>query len=130
MEETLRHVAVVVYHYRIDLYLLDHLARALARCAPSAVWCQCCVLVAFQFPYGAEPVQQPFLRRSGETISMITIILKRKSCSTFSWINSSFFASNSSFGTPCGFVWALRHRSHNSLQNLAVSLSRNPVSWI
>ena len=49
---------------------------------------------------------------------------------TFSWISSSFFASKSSFGTPCGFACALRHKVHSSLQKPAVSFSRKPVSWI
>jgi hypothetical protein len=49
---------------------------------------------------------------------------------TFSWINSSFFASRSSLGTPWAFDWALRQSDHSSLQNLAVSFSRKPVSWI
>lgn len=49
---------------------------------------------------------------------------------TFSWINSSFLASNNSFGTPCGLLCALKQRSHSSLQNFGVSLSRKPVSWI
>lgn len=43
---------------------------------------------------------------------------------------SNFFASNNSFGTPCGLLWALRQSFHNSRQKLAVSLSRKPVSWI
>lgn len=52
------------------------------------------------------------------------------SASIFSWISSSFFASKSSFGTPCGFACALRHKVHSSLQKPAVSFSRKPVSWI
>lgn len=48
----------------------------------------------------------------------------------FSCISSSFLASSNSFGTPCGLVWALKHRFHKSLQKGAVSLSRKPVSWI
>lgn len=48
----------------------------------------------------------------------------------FSCISSNFLASSSSLGTPCGLVWALRQRFHNSLQKGAVSLSRKPVSWI
>ena len=49
---------------------------------------------------------------------------------TFSWINSSFLASNNSFGTPWGLPCALRQRFHSSLQNFAVSLSRKPVNLI
>ncbi len=52
------------------------------------------------------------------------------SASIFSCSNSNFFASSNSFGTPWGLLCALRHRFHSSLQNLGVSLSRNPVREI
>ena len=45
-------------------------------------------------------------------------------------MSSCFLASSSSFGTPWELVWALRNSLHSSLQKEAVSLSRNPVSWI
>ena len=52
------------------------------------------------------------------------------SASFFSCSSSNFFASSNSLGTPCGLLCALRQRFHSSLQNLGVSLSRNPVREI
>ena len=49
---------------------------------------------------------------------------------TFSCMSSSFLASRSSLGTPWGLACALKSSFQSSLQNGAVSFSRNPVSCI
>lgn len=73
-----------------------------------------------------------FLLRSTGPFGSVTDVPGKKlgEGQTFSCMSSSFFASSSSLGTPCGLVWALRNSFHSSLQNDGVSLSRNPVSWI
>lgn len=83
--------------------------------------------------------------RSPRSRSRIVLISRSRRCSSsfrlrassaafsesiFSCISSSFLASSNSFGTPWGLLWALKQSFQSSLQNPAVSLSRNPVSWI
>ena len=127
---TSKSVVAGAYHCHNGLYHLDQPVPVLAHSALSVLCCQCCDPAASHSPYDAEPLPRPFPLQSGRFLSTLAVVQGNALYSTFSWINSNFFASSSSLGTPCAFVCALRQSSHNSLQNLAVSLSRKPVSWI
>lgn len=78
-----------------------------------------CVCVRLRLPF---PTRSMHVKPAMDKASRIA--------HTFSCINSIFFASRSSFGTPWALDCALRHKFHSSLQNLGVSLSKNPVSLI
>lgn len=107
-----------------DLVFLDHDLRVPASSGPPILALGPVLLLS-----AVGRFRQPFRLQSKCNSQRCCSLLSERGY-TFSRISSCFLASRSSLGTPCGFSWPLRHNDHSSLQNLAVSLSRNPVSWI
>ena len=115
-------------HCRDYLYRL-YLCLVRVHRAPFGGCCRCFGPAVFLVPYGVAPLLRLSLHLSVSFVSLCPCN-RVKTMPAFSCISSSFLASNSSLGTPCGLLCALRQSSHSSLQNFGVSLSRKPVSWI